>query len=465
MNLLTKRDLTYLVRTMGESEADSDVPKRLQRVHFVHPELSPQERVNPRDKDEDFLVIGVGDYLPMLEHTRELRDSALLLPAIWSGYRSTLVHDGSQGLYRIKGCSLNPFKPQAQELDKHEVQVFGAQIKFAAEFEKKMSDKFNTVLRNEGINPVMQCKGYWNYPKKGAGEKLAASLVKIEGDTRLDEMMFLMENLFVARVQGKTNISSDARKLLENMAALYDDMGHLVGMQKRLMDRNMQTWSADGGRSNAHIGNIVLYNGNGTVKLGFVDFDASCDTDDFSQSKLKAMQKREYDTLITSSTAGIPISTRLMAPNPKQFWIRSVNGKPQFDAASIPALKERFITGFKQGYESSLKIVSNQIPYERFLEVFQALRSAQLLELVVSKSLESLLKGYGKMYGREVIYNSDNDILRRNNKFQKDILKPYKDNNDESLIYKKDKDDDYGLESYFKKDKKNRIYSMLSSYR
>jgi hypothetical protein len=132
------------------------------------------------------------------------------------------------------------------------------------------------------------------------------------------------------------------------------------------MDRNNQTWSADGGRSNAHIGNIVLYNGSSDVKIGFVDFDASCDTDDFSKSKIRDMQNQELKTIETSAY--------LPAISLRQIQARFLKNNSQF--IIFNQFRDAFVKGFKGGYQlTGSSAVTNTIPFTRFLEIFEALRS------------------------------------------------------------------------------------------
>jgi len=318
MKLLIKRDTTQLTKAEGRAELDSSVPKI-----FQTPRVVPGFEVNKfqeRDSNDDLIIANREDYQEIDNHLQVTNTQRkmfifkknlekLSVLGVWSGYRSVLVSNGNGGLYRLKGISFDPENPHITKYDDGTYEVFGGQPLQSARFEKKMSDKFNKILKNEGIVPIMTCRGYWHYPTKVNRRKLAASVVEVQGDTRLDEFMFLIENYLSYRLNLKqggqaVNVNYQGKKLFCALGNLYSEMGFFTGRLKKLMDKNNQTWSADSDRSNAHIGNIVLYNGKDKVKLGFVDFDASCDVNDFSKSKIKAMQKREYDTIINSAKGG-----------------------------------------------------------------------------------------------------------------------------------------------------------------
>lgn len=207
------------------------------------------------------------------------------------------------------------------------------------------------------------------------------------------------------------------------------------------MDRNLQTWSADQGRSNAHVGNIVLYNGTDKIKVGFVDFDASCDIDDFSKSKLQEIQKIEHET-IKNSIMTFPISLR---PIQAKYLTQ------REEARIFPRLRQELVKGFEQGYDSKtiFSRVENELDFGRFLEIVEILRSDLSLvpkpvRRALSGSLEGLIndlgrydKGY-KSYGEteedcyglsNYLYNGKNnnlldkcDILGKNRQYQNKIL-------------------------------------------
>lgn len=457
MKLLVKRDPNGMIPAEGRVELDSDVPKILKQPRLVH-----QNYIRLGERHDDDLVVATeNDYKEIDEHfesTIITPDFFCLLPAVWSGYRSVLVSNGNGGLYRLKGVSFNPEKPEIINHEDGDWEVFGGQPLFCARYEKQMSDKFNQVLVNEGIAPVMTCKGFWHYDKKARGRKLSASVIEVQGDTRLDEMMFIIESYLAYRTdtfeKGKTKVNREGYNLFDRVSNLYYKLGVSAGLLKKLMDKNNQTWSADNDRSNAHMGNIVLYNDKGTIKTGFVDFDASCDTNDFSKSKIKAMQKKEYGTIIKSVNAG-PISLRQIMPG---FM------KEKENYICFTQLREKFIKGFETGYAKEIKTSLNLYPivfgvdFTEFAKIVMILRSNMGLvpqpirrqtEEIIYKSggLNDLIYGYGSNgyfeKGKEerysikkkdkglmkIINNSskfgglddDNYILRKNRDYQEYI--------------------------------------------
>jgi hypothetical protein len=416
MELLIKRDRNHLVKTEGKAELDNDVPNELKETRVV-----PQSFVKVfenRESQDDLLISNEEDYMETRKHLKGNNISQDILPGIWSGYRSTLIKTLDNKLFRLKGVSLNPNNPQIQDLGDNDYQVFGGQPKFSARFEKQMSDKFNKALAKEGIIPVMKCKGYWNYPNEIKGNKYSASVVQVEGDTRLDEMMLILEQYFVSKLNQKPNknkgiyvkMNNKGEEVSKKISYLYKDIGFITGRLKKLMDKHYQTWSADGDRSNAHIGNIVLYNGSEDVKVGFVDFDASCDTRDFSRSKIKKMQKQEFETICRSAQSS-PISLRQIQAR----YLKETKG-------IFSEYRESFIEGFNSGYNQRIGILSpaitNTIPFGRFLEIFEVLRSDEKLSPELKRVFSGLKDKVECGFGNFDAY----DILDRNKKYQKDLL-------------------------------------------
>lgn len=391
MKLLIKRDRNFLKVTNGKLESDSDIPKKLKIPRVVMPDsvYAFEQR-----GDDDLIIADSVDYKEIDEHlSKHPGNPNDTIPGIWSGWRSVLVND-SGTLYKLKGVSLDPKNPKVINFNRREFEVFGGQPTQSAEFEKQMSDRFNTVLRNEGIDLLMTCEGYWHYPTKVKGESFSASIIKVEGDTRLDEFMFLIENLFNKKLpDGRYSRNSEKERAVINITHLYSDMGFIVGQLKSLMDRSGQTWSCDNERSNAHVGNMILYNGTGKVKLGFGDFDASCDANDFSESELIELQKREYETIKNSAMQG-PISLRTVVSS--LFENDGENTK----YIIYPHFRNAFIAGFERGYGAgtSRLRVKNTIDFGRFLEIFKALRDTSFsAETFVGScsTLEDVIKSAG----------------------------------------------------------------------
>lgn len=290
-----------------------------------------------------------------------------------------MVRDPNNGkLYKLKGISLDPKKPVCVPLseDGWDFKIEGGQEGYRVEFEKRMLDKYNRILESEGIEPAMKFKGIWKYPVLAKTTRPVGSIFEVKGDTRLDELLLVMEALTVPKFYlGKKNrgivdigkLTQDGERYLNYSCNLFRDIGCATGRLKRLMDKGWQTWSADSENTNSHTGNIVLYNQDDKLKVGFVDFDASCDSSDFSKSKLRAIQKKEFDIIQGSMMSPSVISWRMM------------DGKIRLQMADkgtivLRDLRHWLIRGFQEGYESGDKPYRNEVDLGLLQEVFALLR-------------------------------------------------------------------------------------------
>ena len=380
MELLIKRDGNQLVQTGGESFVDSDVPNYLQVPRVVLEEQI--ERFADRNSNDDLIIENESDYHEIKNHlsfdpnSNGAKNPLLTIPGLWSGYRSTILQDPrTKKWFRIKGVAFNPYNPEAVTLENGDTRISGGQHKHNTEYEKEMSDRFNKTLEDVGIEPVMQVRGIWKYPVVDKRINPAASIVEIKGDTRLDELMVVTENLMsnkmyiggkVADSDGNLTkrsvgaLTNNGKKFESALKNLYYDIGFVTGRLKNLMDKGGQTWSTGSDQSNAHVGNIVIYNGTDKLKVGFVDFDMSSNKGDFSLSQLKALQQREYETIIGSAIAG--------AISPRQM-----DGLPFEDYRKVLERKG-FIEGFEKGYESISTTYNNEVDFWKLQEVFELLR-------------------------------------------------------------------------------------------
>ncbi|MBI2667037.1 hypothetical protein HYX13_05480, partial [Candidatus Woesearchaeota archaeon] len=208
---------------------------------------------------------------------------------LYSSNFSPLVDETE--LYRIKGVSLRPRNPQVNVFEDGTISIYGGQKLRNVIYERRMSRRFNRVLCEEGITPVMEYCGMWKYPVLAKGYRPAASIWKVEGDTRIDEFRTAVELRLENRLK-----EAKVKKLLNSF---YYQTGYIVGQLLELMHRSGQSWSCDSGRTNAHMGNVVIYRvAEDTAKIGLVDFDASCDLKDFSKAKLKEVQKKDLTDLV-----------------------------------------------------------------------------------------------------------------------------------------------------------------------
>ena len=398
MELLVKRDGTLLEKAEGKVFVDSDVPDFLKVARVV-----PQEEVKflrQRSLDDDLLIADEKDYSEtsailhfnysggIVGKLAKLFSKTLnsnSIPGLWSGYRSALVQDpDTKKLFRLKGISLNPQNPISVEMSGGMYKIEGGQEKQSAEFEQKMSERFNKVLEDAGIEPVMRVKGMWKYPCLARRVRPAASVVEVKGDTRLDELLFIMERLALNKMYTRdTKDLENGMKRVEigeltfhgedfhkHAKNLFHNIGYVVGRLKRLMDKSGQTWSSDYEQTNAHIGNIALYNGTDKLRVGLVDFDASCDATELSRSQIKALQEREYTSIIATAQRG-PISPRAITGKPLNKGIKVLH----------TPLRNGFIEGFQEGYSCENKDYTNEIDLSELQQVFSLLRAEGLFSI------------------------------------------------------------------------------------
>ena len=388
MELLVKRDGNHLIETEGNAFVESDVPDILKKPRVV---LEKEvETIMERDNDDDLLIDNAGDYKEIEQHLSSFNIGTFIskmfgkgpeiIPGLWSGYRSTIIQDPkTKRWYKLKGVSLNPLDPVAINCGDSVYKIRGGQKSVYAKYERAMSNRFNKVLEDNGIEPVIKPKGLWKYPIPLKNMRPVASIFEIKGDTRLDELMLVLDGLSSRKHYISPNlkenknggkiadvgiISKDGKNYNKAVGNLYYKIGYIVGRLKNLMDAANQTWSSDYNQTNAHYGNIVVYNGTDKLKVGLVDFDTSCDLREFSQSQLDALKKREFET-IRSSVMSNPISFRLMTGLPFNNKIITVN----------PDSRYKFIEGFDIGYKSREKTYSNEIDLGDLKEIFSLLRS------------------------------------------------------------------------------------------
>lgn len=331
--LFIKRDPCPLIRREGKVEEIKGMPEFLREGPFyAHPER--RNNILHRAKEN------------LLEHSEteiEFPSSELYgifcngPKALWSGWRSALVQDpDTKQFYRLKGISFL----DEPEVEKHgdAISVLGGQWARNAQNEQFFSDRFNDVLRQEGIEPVMEHVGYYRYPIKTKGRKLAASIVKVKGDTRLDELFFILENLAIEYIDENSRLTNSQKSdFLQEGVDFYYLAGIAVGYYKRLMDKSGQTWSDNSERTNAHIGNVVLYqDGPEKLGIGLVDFDASCDKRDKTKSELADQQKIEYKSLVASAKGLISL--------------RTIGNNWREKEYIFAELRKHFIDGFKDSY-------------------------------------------------------------------------------------------------------------------
>ncbi len=234
------------------------------------------------------------------------------VPAYWSGMRSCITADLSTGqLYRLKGMAVGDEPLVVDQGPDVPFLVWGGQFLRSAYNERNYSNKFNKVLADNGIEPVMEYVGLYKLPVRAKRKQLATSIIRVLGDTRLDEFFYALEyDTCKSRAVAEKDYSKISQFIVE-AASFYKDIGYIVGRLKRLMELNDQSWSDNPQRTNAHIGNRVLYKKEKQkLGVGLVDFDASCDLKDKPKIALRRQQRQELFDIIAS------VKGEIISPRP-----------------------------------------------------------------------------------------------------------------------------------------------------
>ncbi|HLD78973.1 MAG TPA: hypothetical protein VJA18_00260 [Candidatus Nanoarchaeia archaeon] len=341
--LLVRRDPLYLVECLdGTVERIRDMPAFLSESPLsIYPEL-----FEIRSSRDDLLKIK-DDKIVTLDCPNGT------IPGVWSGRRSCLTIDSVTGnLYKLKGVAVAVI-PGNQDYEEDEpLYLEGGQFLRNAHNERIFSDRFNRVLADNGVEPTMEYVGYYKSPFRVRRHKIAASVIRVKGDTRLDELMYALE--FEAYFQTTNTRELKAHFSLQ-LSQFYWDIGFVVGQLKKLMDKSDQSWSDNPERTNAHIGNVVIYPAEeNNLAIGLVDFDASCDFRDKSKEDLLQQQNEEYGSLLASSIDKVASARAI--------------GLYYYPQLKFPALRFNFGIGFMAGYEAR-KFVKRSIEAGRLQEL------------------------------------------------------------------------------------------------
>ena len=341
--LLVRRDPLYLVEcSEGTVERIRDMPAFLSKSPLsICPEL-----FEIRSSRGDLLKIK-DDKIVTLECPNGT------IPGVWSGRRSCLTIDSVTGnLYKLKGVAVAEI-PGYKKYEKDEpLYLEGGQFLRNAHNERIFSDRFNRILTDNGVEPTMEYVGLYKSPFRVRGHKIATSIIRVKGDTRLDELMYALE--LEAYFQTTYTREVKAHFSLQ-LSQFYWDIGFVVGQLKKLMDKSNQSWSDNPERTNAHIGNVVIYPADkDNLEIGLVDFDASCDFRDKSKKDLRQQQDKEYGSLLASSIDKVASARAI--------------GLYYYPELKFPALRFNFGIGFMAGYEAK-KFVKRSIQTGRLQEL------------------------------------------------------------------------------------------------
>ncbi len=341
--LLIRREPAFLQRIKGKVRAFTELPDVLMQgplvSNYVQPPkmkgvveaiyiprvpLSASLEKAYRNNYKAMMHLGFQEMFlkaPQLTNVPEIQHG------IWSGYRSCLIKT-QDSIYRLKGCCY----------DKNSLGIrlgpdsypYGGQYAQNATFERTMTYTWNNLLISEGIPPVMEVIGQYDIGESHKGYRLATSIIKVKGDTRLDELI-------------------SALSILEkHNPKLYHRLGVCAGSLLGLMHRNGMTWSQNPTDSNAHAGNVVIYPKEGDFHLGLVDFDAACTSKEFTCKKEREKQMRKEKKNLPH-TLFDSIGFRFFGP-----WHRYSKTLCLLYESSA---YEQFSKGIKQGYQAKPEFI------------------------------------------------------------------------------------------------------------
>lgn len=230
-----------------------------------------------------------------------------------SGGRSALKFLPDGRLLRIKGAE---YESQLQLFDDV---PYGSSIEFYTQREIKNYQLLCKRAPKElfAYTPV----GWYDYGTDYHGDNMQAGLFIIKGDTRLDEILTTFAAAEYAMVDSQLPAPVQHR-FLQQLDEMSFIIGRIAGIRLKQLDQTGIPWSRRTGNSNAHIGNMVLYDQHNKTTIGIVDLDAA---GGFMRS-IKHKQYvigAQYSKILMDINEPIHISPALDSPLRNQFYPRN----------------------------------------------------------------------------------------------------------------------------------------------
>lgn len=264
-----------------------------------------------------------------------------------SGSRSGLL-SYARRMYQIKGCDVpnDPLYTTTGKLDYAGDRFIkgsepnGGQFLEKCKHELSVVKELSDTLIKEGFVPPQRPVGYYSYHLDYV-RPIGASIFENKGDTRLDELLIYLESPIRF-----PNLSMHVPELYD----LSYKLGFWAGRLKRIMDNNGYTWDKSMRRTNAHLGNYVVFNEDGKIMLGPVDLDSAVRWRD--TRRMKTMQKFEYNNLLMlllePTIISYGVSGAISGNN-----ITVVSGSLNIVRAEYPLwYRDKLKQGFEDGYKN-----------------------------------------------------------------------------------------------------------------
>lgn len=250
----------------------------------INPEstlLVPRKRISFSPSEGKFVPIS--DDIPDFLKQPLVRDKSGTIPGLESGWRSGLLTVEGQ-LYKAKGS-----RPLPGRLGN---EPKGTQTYSLAQYESDQVMRVREMFIREDLTYPIEPVGYWVYDLKYKDEPTAATLYRVQGDTRLDELIWYLRRI-------PEGILTD--DLREKVEGLFRYTGQVTGYLLKLLHNNRFSWDTEGddSASNAHAGNIVVFpDSKGSLRVGLIDFDnaQTFDPED-EEAEVKKSQQEDLNVL------------------------------------------------------------------------------------------------------------------------------------------------------------------------
>jgi hypothetical protein len=374
-----------------------------------------------------------------------------------SGVRGAIVQKKSNW-FRIKGCGYGVDNVQMQpHLGTPEPE--GGQLQDSADGELKVLKVVNQALGLYGIPNSVEPWGRFDYKDfKLFDDQCSASVYKIKGDTRADEfVLHLFEECLKKPEYFKDEIVN------KNVCSLLENIGKYSCGVINAVHRSGISWNIAGtGGTNAHIGNLVIYEDESPyrIKVGITDFDGQT-VDNINNSMKRLILKddekfeKDYFRIINNEFANLRGS------------VYQGIGASTISGAHLSIIPQPWLQAFDKGLVESMqgKISNKEFALPAPIDfncdrVFRRLVETSLKPRNVSYGgFSRLYNDFNKNYGLNSIYKHGNFINSIEDYIGGRDIGIY---NPKSMIYKRNMD--IGIGYNRKNDYLDGIYSRLDDY-
>ena len=225
--------------------------------------------------------------------------------------------------------------------------------------------------RDKGIVPVAEFVGKYRFPFRKddeviyrnadygqvSSDDVVASIFRVQGDTRIDELLFALENIYQNHIKGTNKVF----RFFDLATHLCYSLGYATGRLKRLMEKSRITWCEPGEDTSAHYGNAVIFKvDDRNLGVGLVDLDSACKAEELTKYRLYHQQQGDEYRSMSGGFVGVIKSFREIGPNVKEVWTGSGGSE---------ALGKGFSDGYWNKYRK--RNITNKIPLEVLVELLE----------------------------------------------------------------------------------------------